>query len=478
MSEPTQASTLWCASEYTQGTTYRLISTLDAALTIMKIAICNETFQDWPLDRAMAYARECGYQGIEFAPFTLGRDANDISVATRQEVRQLLDKHGLESIGLHWLLAKTEGYYLTSPDPDVRARTTEYFVQLAQLCHDLGGSVMVLGSPQQRNLLEGVSHEQAMENAAEVIRGTVDDLERLGVTIALEPLAPAEGDFLLTAESGVQLAQMIDSPYVRLHLDVKAMSSESKPIPDIIRDSADYLEHFHTNDANTQRTRHGRCRFHSHPQGIAGDRDTKVGYPSRCLTTSPVPSDWRRRASIICARAWIKSPTTSSWLLVLGFWSPTTKNYEPKTKNFSCIRFQFSQVLRGPYESIPMLVNVLGWPTNVRDHLSDLFRGHHFDGIPGTDKKLIGIGLLLWDMNADFTANTAFQIDLAPRLVAFDARSAGQRVEDDAVDRTHFQARFATRTVIGVDDGEFFRQLFSGTLLGHATFPSTFHWCF
>ena len=216
----------------------------------MKFAICNETYQDWPLEKTFEHAREVGYTGIEFAPFTLGTDAMDVSESRRAEIRDLLEKYQLESIGLHWLLAKTEGYYLTSPEAAVRERTSEYMRELARLCRDLNGSVMVPGSPLQRNLLPNVTLDQAMDYAAEVIRAALPALEDHQVTLALEPLGPAEGDFLLTAESGIQLAQMIDSAQVRLHLDVKAMSSEEKPIPDIIKDSREYLAHFHANDPN------------------------------------------------------------------------------------------------------------------------------------------------------------------------------------------------------------------------------------
>lgn len=217
--------------------------------------ICNEMFGTQPFADTFSTIAKLGYTGVEIAPFTLLAegakiDVRDVSAARRAEVRQQAEEAGLDIIGLHWLLAKTEGFYLTSPDPAVRKRTAEYFRALVELCADLSGGIMVLGSPQQRNLLPGVTYEQAEDYAAEILRSVMPACEEHHVTIALEPLGPAEGDFMLTAEAGIGLAQKVDSPYCWLHLDVKAMASEVKPIPQIIRDSWAWLAHFHANDPN------------------------------------------------------------------------------------------------------------------------------------------------------------------------------------------------------------------------------------
>ncbi len=218
----------------------------------MKIAICNETYGDRPWADVCRHASSVGYDGLEIAPFTLGESPTRISAAERRRLRDTAAEQGLEIVGLHWLLAGTTGLHLTSPDPDVRRRTGLYLGQLAHLCAGLGGHVMVLGSPQQRNRQPGISALQANQYAREVITLAIPDLASRGVTLALEPLGPEEGNFLNTADQTIQLCQQIDSPHVRLHLDVKAMSTETKPIPQIIRDAQDWLVHFHANDPNRQ----------------------------------------------------------------------------------------------------------------------------------------------------------------------------------------------------------------------------------
>jgi len=227
----------------------------------LRYAICNETFEGWPLAKACDFAAACGYTGLEVAPFTLAPLASDVTAAQRGEIRRTIARAGLDCVGLHWLLAKTEGFHVAHPDPAIRSRTVEYLGDLARLCHDLGGRVLVFGSPKQRSLLPGVTAEQALGHIHEVFSRLVPVLETTDTVVALEPLAPVETDVLTTAAETCRLIERIGSPHVRLHLDVKAMASEAEAIPEIILASARHLEHFHANDPNLQGPGFGAVDF-------------------------------------------------------------------------------------------------------------------------------------------------------------------------------------------------------------------------
>ncbi len=211
--------------------------------------------------RAFRFAGECGYEGIEIAPFTLGCEAGQVPMEKRREIRQLAKTCGLEVVGLHWLLAKTNGYHLTSPDAAVRKRTAAYLRDLIRLCADLGGKIMVFGSPQQRNLPEGISQQQGVQFALEVFGSIVPDLKASGVVLALEPLTADETNFLLTAEDTVDLIDQLGSEQIRLILDCKAMSAEKHPVRDLVDTYQPWLVHFHANDPNRQGPGFGKLDF-------------------------------------------------------------------------------------------------------------------------------------------------------------------------------------------------------------------------
>jgi len=153
-------------------------------------------------------------------------------------------------VGLHWLLASPKGLYLNHPDREIRDRTVDYLRSLIQFCADLGGALMVFGSPKQRNVHPALNKTQAWQYAAEGFASLMTEAERCHVTLALEPLAPTETDFINTAAEAVRMIHEIGHPRFRLHLDVKAMCSEAQPVDELIRAHAKDTAHFHANDAN------------------------------------------------------------------------------------------------------------------------------------------------------------------------------------------------------------------------------------
>jgi sugar phosphate isomerase/epimerase len=216
----------------------------------MKFAICNEIYQDWKIEDTLAHAARLGYAGVEIAPFTLANSVNDISATERQRIRDLAARSKIAIVGLHWLLVKPEGLYLNHTDAAIRQHTAKYFVDLVDCCADFGGTIMVVGSPKQRNVLPGVTREQAWDWTAATFHDAVKRAEDRAVTICFEPLAPAETNFINTAAEALQFTRQFNSPRFKVILDVKAMCSEAKAIPQIICESWPHFAHFHANDKN------------------------------------------------------------------------------------------------------------------------------------------------------------------------------------------------------------------------------------
>lgn len=216
----------------------------------MKLALCNEMFENATFEEVCRAAAAFGYHGIELAPFTFAPDVTTITPAQRREIAETAARYDLEIVGLHWLLAKTEGLHLTHPDQAVRAKTRDYLISLVQFAVDLGGRILVFGSPAQRNLLPGVTYVQALEYAAEVFLPVCDAAGERGAVIAFEPLSRAETDFGSNLAQGLEVIERVNHPQFRLHFDAKAMSYEDEPLDKLVASCAPLIEHVHVNDPN------------------------------------------------------------------------------------------------------------------------------------------------------------------------------------------------------------------------------------
>jgi sugar phosphate isomerase/epimerase len=209
----------------------------------------------------LACARSAGYDAIEVAPFTVAQYVTEVSPAQRADIRERALRASMEITGIHWVLAQTEGLHLTNPDPATRERTARYLCELVEFNADIGGRFLIVGSPKQRDLAEGVSIEQGLEWARAVFRNPVRRAEDRGITICFEPLAPTETNFVNTASEAISLVESLPSPSFKIILDVKAMSSERRSIPEIVRSSWPHFAYFHANDPNLKGPGFGAMDF-------------------------------------------------------------------------------------------------------------------------------------------------------------------------------------------------------------------------
>jgi len=244
---------------------------------IKGFAICNEIYGDAAIDAAsFADMAAAGYTGVEIAPFTLGSTIHNFAQA--KAIANTARDQGLDVVGLHWLLAKTEGFHLTSPDKTIRQATIDYAKHLCDLCSAMGGDIMVWGSPQQRSFPETQSSDEAFKLAVDAMQPIGEYAEQCGATIAFEPLGPNETNFITSAAEGEAFADAVNQPAIKLHLDVKAMANEvhdgqrvgsdGTAIAENIRQHTKHFAHFHANDPNLKGPGQGDVDFKPIAQAI------------------------------------------------------------------------------------------------------------------------------------------------------------------------------------------------------------------
>jgi D-psicose/D-tagatose/L-ribulose 3-epimerase len=230
----------------------------------MRLALCNEVLAALPLDRQCAHAAALGYDGLEIAPYTLFEAPDAVSASEAARVRGAVETAGLVVTGLHWLLVKPAGLSLTTPDAAVAARTLKVMRRLAGLCAALGGSVLVVGSPQQRQIAPGDSHAVARQRLAEALAAVAETAAQEGVTYCIEPLSRRETSLINTVAEAADLVQSIGHPNLKTMIDCSAAgATETEPVPDLIDRwlPTGLLAHVQINDPNRRAPGQGDMKF-------------------------------------------------------------------------------------------------------------------------------------------------------------------------------------------------------------------------
>ena len=230
----------------------------------MKLALCNEVLAPLSLEAQCELAARLGYDGLEIAPFTLASAPERIDAAEARRIRGVVESAGLVVTGLHWLLVKPSGLSVTDPDPARRRRTLEVVTRLVALCAELGGKVLVHGSPKQREVAPGETLEIARGRLRDFLAEVAEVAAAHGVVYCLEPLSRNETVLVNTVAEAAEIVRAIDRPSLRTMIDCSAAGlSEAVSVPDIIDHwmPTGLIGHVQVNDPNRRGPGQGEMRF-------------------------------------------------------------------------------------------------------------------------------------------------------------------------------------------------------------------------
>ena len=226
----------------------------------MLISLCNEALASMPFADQCAFARAVGYDGLEIAPFTLGKEPWRLPRDERARIRRIASDEGIRITGSHALLWGLDDASITTVDESRRLKTIAIMRGLIELTADLGGSVMVHGSPMARLLDDEDSSKRGTESFAAIAK----DAEAAGVSYCIEPLTKKENVFIKTIADALQVVSAIGSPAICTMIDCSAAAAgEAEAVPDLIRRHVPggRIAHIHFNDPNRRGPGEGSLAF-------------------------------------------------------------------------------------------------------------------------------------------------------------------------------------------------------------------------
>ncbi len=239
---------------------------------MLNLSLCNELLanEGMTLDEQCRVAASLGYFGLELAPGTLGGDPYLLDREQRQFIRSTHTRHGLVVTGLHCLLTPYPNLSIT--DTSVATRTTEVLLSMVDLCADIGGKVLVHGSPAQRIMPENMSVAENRDNVIAFFKLIAARAQERGVMYCLEPLSHHETDFVTSVAEGASIATAVGVDSFRTMIDTSAAGqSEKQTVANLIRQwvPTGIIGHIHLNDTNRGAPGTGNDPFYDIVKAIA-----------------------------------------------------------------------------------------------------------------------------------------------------------------------------------------------------------------
>jgi sugar phosphate isomerase/epimerase len=209
----------------------------------MRLAVSNLA---WPAqldDAAFDLLASLGVGGVEVAPTKIA-PWNALSASSLSEYRSKLAGAGLVVSSLQAILYGRDEPQLLGDGPRFE-QMRDHIKLVTGVAAQLGGSVLVFGSP--RNRIRGpMAEDEAWSIARDRLRSLAEIAGEAGVALGIEPVPAAYGgDFLTSWREVLRMVQEVDHPGVRVHLDTACITLRGDTIDAAVTAANGWLAHFH-----------------------------------------------------------------------------------------------------------------------------------------------------------------------------------------------------------------------------------------
>ena len=210
-------------------------------------------------ERAIGESARLGFDLIEIP-------ALDPASIDREFTRRTLERHRL---GATLSLGLDSGTDVSSPDEATRRRGEQRLLDAVAVARDIGATHVcgILYSALQKYMEPPT--EAGVDAAAAVLRRVSDEAARAGITIGLEVVNRYESNVLNTAAQAIALAQRIDRPNVKVHLDTYHMNIEEADLEAAIIGCGQALGYFHIGESGRGYLGAGNIDFDRVFRGLA-----------------------------------------------------------------------------------------------------------------------------------------------------------------------------------------------------------------
>jgi D-psicose/D-tagatose/L-ribulose 3-epimerase len=215
----------------------------------MKYAVCNELFGGQVFQDACLKIASYGFEGVEIAPYTLAENPLRIGSEKGKEIKRIMKDTGLQFVGFHWLLSAPEGFHITTPETSTRRKSWDFMRYLVELCQELGGEILVLGSSKQRSTM-GIPKGKALSYLKEGLKEIAPLAERGNIKVLIEPLPSRLTDVVNTLQGAKKIIEEVGSPAISGMFDFHNCEDENKPWHQLINEYFSIIEHVHLNEVD------------------------------------------------------------------------------------------------------------------------------------------------------------------------------------------------------------------------------------